>query len=188
MIKVNRIDLLKINIAELKKVEKLSVDGTLNWKEIEVDIGKCRILSPVKVKYEIFSDEDTIILNGTVKTKIEHPCVRCLKPVELEINGKIEAIYLPKSEMKYLKKEEELEELENTIYYSGEELDLTDRIIEAIILEIPMKVLCSEDCKGLCPVCGINLNEHPDHVCEVEENVDPRLEGLLKLKEMLKKQ
>ncbi|MCD6546577.1 MAG: DUF177 domain-containing protein [Thermotogae bacterium] len=178
-------DLLKVDISELKKIEKLVVEGTLDWKEIELDIGKCRILTPVKVKYEMFADGDTMILNGDVKTKIEHPCVRCLKPVELEIYGKMEAIYLPRSEMKYLKKEEELEELENTIYYSGDELDLTDRVIEAIILEVPMKVLCSEDCKGLCPVCGENLNEHPDHVCVIEKDIDPRFQDLLKLKEML---
>jgi len=185
VIKMEKVDLLKVDIGELKKLEKLSVKGQVDWQEIELDIGKCKILSPVNFEYEMFADKDTLILTGKVKTKIEHPCVRCLQPVELEINGKMEAIYLPKSEMKYLKKEEELEELENTIYYSGEELDLTDRVIEAIILEVPMKVLCSDDCKGLCPVCGENLNENPEHVCNTESDIDPRFEELLRLKEML---
>lgn len=63
------------------------------------------------------------------------------------------------------------------------QLDVTDRVREEIILAIPLKILCDPECPGLCPICGIDLNEA---TCDCEEDVlDPRLAELQKLKESL---
>ncbi len=62
------------------------------------------------------------------------------------------------------------------IYYDGEELDITEDIRDMVILSLPMKPLCSDTCKGLCPKCGTNLNEEKCN-CVLEE-IDPRLEKL----------
>jgi uncharacterized protein len=79
-----------------------------------------------------------------------------------------------------LSKTERLKTLDNLIYYDGQTIDLTNRVIETIILSVPEVPLCKEDCKGLCPICGIDLNENPDHSCETEE-IDPRFVTLKKL-------
>ncbi|RKX54229.1 MAG: DUF177 domain-containing protein [Thermotoga sp.] len=184
---MNTVSNVFINLNELRRKKRIHWEGVLDWEKVEVDIGWCKVLKPVEVEFDIWVDGDTIILDGKVRTVIEHPCVRCLEPVNLEINGKMEAVYLPKSEMKKLPKEEELEEIVNIIYYSEGEIDLSERILEAIVVSVPQKVLCSEDCKGLCPICGANLNENPNHECKVEEKeVDPRFEALLELKGKLK--
>lgn len=84
--------------------------------------------------------------------------------------------------------EDELEESQRTItYYSGDEIDLSEPLRENVLLELPMKPLCNEDCEGLCPTCGTNLNEGPCTCAAGEKapvNVDPRL---AKLQELLRK-
>jgi len=65
-------------------------------------------------------------------------------------------------------------------------IDLEERIIEGIVSSTPDVFVCSPDCKGLCPHCGADLNEEPDHKCSYEEEItevtDPRFEKLLKIK------
>ncbi len=161
----------KIDIGVLKKKKRIVLEGIFDLDYLELDMGKMPILEPVKVKIVIARAKDGVAVGGYVRTAIEHPCTRCLTPVRVEINGTIEALYLPES-FQSETKEVELENLRNVIYYKNPVIDLTDRIIEAMVLEVPEQVLCKPDCKGLCPYCGINLNEHPDHVCDKAPKFD----------------
>ncbi|MBI5187527.1 MAG: DUF177 domain-containing protein, partial [Nitrospirae bacterium] len=67
-------------------------------------------------------------------------------------------------------------------FYSGEELELLDLIKEQVMLNLPMKPLCSDSCKGICPQCGTDLNEG-NCGCS-REDIDPRLEVLKRLLEV----
>jgi len=114
-----------------------------------------------------------------VRTRIRMPCSRCLEPVERDLDLESEIIFkeVPRNVPKELNlTEDDLKVIE----YEGGQIDMTDRIREAIILEVPIKPLCSESCKGLCPICGRNLN-HGDCGCEVKV-VDPRWKALEDLK------
>jgi len=71
------------------------------------------------------------------------------------------------------------EDLEFSLY-EGEEVDLGPLIREQVLLALPTRPLCRDDCRGLCPQCGINLN-HAECGCRVE-TFDPRLEALRSLK------
>ncbi len=131
-----------------------------------------------------------IYLEGTSKAKVIHPCDRCLTPVTMDLTGVIEAIYVrkdPKYEgrtLKYKIEETEVDDLANLIYYDEDTLDFSDRIAESILTEIPSKVLCKEDCKGLCPVCGANWNyEKCEHYGKADQyEIDPRFKVLEKYK------
>jgi uncharacterized protein len=81
-------------------------------------------------------------------------CARCLSPVQRVLEGSLENQYrpLPKTSRNLL------DDI-GIGYYSGEYIDLSDGFRESLLLELPAKVLCSEDCAGLCPHCGHNLNE-----------------------------
>ena len=71
---------------------------------------------------------------------------------------------------------DDYEELEETVYYDDDLLDLEDYIYNEVISSLPMKTLCHKDCKGLCPKCGANLNTES---CDcIQEEIDPRLEKL----------
>ncbi|MDD2499121.1 MAG: DUF177 domain-containing protein, partial [Desulfitobacteriaceae bacterium] len=68
---------------------------------------------------------------------------------------------------------------EEIYFYEGDKIDILPQVLQTILLELPMKVLCREDCKGLCPVCGTNLNIKE---CRCErESIDPRLAALKNL-------
>ncbi len=141
----------------------------------------------IKIENENFSFKDSITLNAAVlytgkalnlkgyfKTKIELSCSRCLNSF----------IYLLESDFQEKLQHISSESEEKTLYedyFSGEVFNLAGILREVIILALPLKPVCSSNCKGLCPVCGQNLNT-ANCDCEVID-VDPRLEGLKKLLE-----
>ncbi len=169
--------MLKIKLESLKHEKLMQINETLDWKGIELEGVFYPYDEPVKVHLKAEFLQSRIRISGSVKTVVVHPCDRCLAPVYLKIDGKIDALYLPrKKRPSHFEKSVELTSLDNTFDYDPYEefIDVEDRIVEAILVEIPIKVLCKEDCKGLCPYCGTNLNEHPDHVCEQKtEKVSP---------------
>ena len=167
---------IPVDIGRLKTGTVYRYSGELHWKEVELDIGKCPVVAPIRVQMLYRLDKDGLKVVGTVRTVILCPCSRCLEKFELSIKGRIEAVYRP---IEVLKKhgstEEKLEKLENVVYYSTSVVDLAERVLEAIVVEVPQKPLCKPDCKGLCQYCGKNLNEDPDHECiEKSGIVDPR--------------
>ena len=169
-------------VFEIDKIENnlLKHFSIEEWDEIDTLNDTAKILEPVEVNIEIKRTSKGFDLFGDVKTKLSIKCSRCLKPFEYKVENDILAYYINKEFEKESNKIEHLSSLENTIYYEKDSIDLTDRVIEAIILAVPEKPLCEKNCKGLCSICGENLNENPNHSCEQDE-VDPRLKDLLKL-------
>ncbi|MDO7975606.1 YceD family protein [Oceanotoga teriensis] len=161
-----------------KKIEKSVIIN--DWKTIQLLNEESEILSPIKVDFKVEKVSNGFIANGRINTELKLSCSRCLNEFNYNIESDFEAYYISKDFEKSLSKIEHLNSLDNTIYYDGINIDLTERIIEAIILKVPELPLCKEDCKGLCPNCGIDLNENPNHNCE-EEYVDPRFASLLNL-------
>ena len=117
-------------------------------------------------------DDELLNVNISVSAVVEAECARCLRPVSLEISG--ELMYLYYSHDAGVPEDDEYMPVE--VDYLGRVLDVMPQIEESIYTLIPTKVLCREDCKGLCPVCGKNLNEG---ACTCDnDNTDPRLEAL----------
>jgi uncharacterized protein len=97
------------------------------------------------------------------------PCMRCLEPAEPSVAVDAREVNQPGGG----------EELRSP-YVEGEELDLAAWARDAYALALPVQVVCREDCAGLCPKCGVNLNEDPDHAHEAEP--DPRWAKLRELR------
>ncbi len=99
-----------------------------------------------------------IRIRGQLATCLEASCDRCLGAVQIPVQSDFDLFYRP---MKTIAVEEEIEiptdELEIG-FYSGDGIELADVATEQVILSVPMKVVCKTDCKGLCPVCRVNLN------------------------------
>ncbi len=100
---------------------------------------------------------EAVFIEGKIDAVVETICCRCLESVRLPVNFGFRYTLLPVKES--IKDNEELrtEDLDFG-FYQGEVLDLSPLIYEQIMLQIPMKVLCRDACKGLCPQCGVNLN------------------------------
>jgi uncharacterized protein len=99
--------------------------------------------------------EDSIFVRGTLRTTVRQPCRRCLSPVELKIDETVDFLFADASE--------EGDDVDGEVYTiparGGDELDLTDAVREQVLLNVPQFALCGEECRGLCPTCGANLNE-----------------------------
>ena len=112
--------------------------------------------------------------SGNVQLSIEAPCSRCLKTVKLDLKPEVNLVLTPKESI-----EVEDDDINHETYV-GDEVDISDYLREQIAMSLPLKVVCSENCKGLCPSCGVNLN---DETCECDsQKIDPRLAVLKNLK------
>jgi uncharacterized protein len=135
-----------------------------------------RIVTPSDLAFEIHKDKDRFRLIGTVAAELELPCCRCLEPFRLPIAASFDVRYLPASEVSAdVEREVNGEDLE-TSYYRNDAIDLNELLREQFYLALPMKPLCSEDCRGLCAQCGTNLNEGTCDCVSVWD--DPRLAAL----------
>ncbi len=124
----------------------------------------------VEVKCSLKKIRETVMIEGELETFVNTNCCRCLEPTSIAVKNGFRYILMPANN-KRLSEEMELcaEDLEFG-YYEGDFIDLDPIIYEQIILPIPMKVLCQESCKGLCPHCGINLNMASCH-CHIANTI-----------------
>jgi uncharacterized protein len=124
-----------------------------------------------------------IRIQGELATTVEVGCARCLEPVTRELERNFELLYRPRG-VDAGREEISVTQAEAEIgYYVGEGVELKDILREQILLALPMKVVCGEECKGLCPSCGQNLNQG---ACGCAAAVaDPRWQALQGLKEKL---
>jgi uncharacterized protein len=129
--------------------------------------------------FDIHKDKEKFRLEGTARTELELSCSRCLEPFGMSIDAPFDLRYLPASEMSSeVDREVQDDDLE-TSYYRDDQIDLNELLREQFYLALPMKPLCRDDCKGLCPQCGTNLNTE---TCDcAAEWVDPRLAALKNL-------
>lgn len=139
-----------------------------------------RVVAPVELAFDIFKDQDQFRLVGGVKTTLELPCSRCLEPFTLPVASAFDLRYQPHTANTGEGEREVEEDDLTTAFYEHEEIDLGQLMREQFYLVLPMKPLCRDDCKGLCAVCGTNLNRGS---CECTRSwEDPRLAALRELR------
>lgn len=123
---------------------------------------------------EIWNTGDEFLVRARIGGEALVQCSRCLTPFTLPVRVRFEEEFL-EGEPPVDEADDDLEADCTVTYFHGDAIDLTDAIRENILLELPMKPLCQEDCKGLCPTCGTNLNESTCGCADVTTVVDPRL-------------
>jgi uncharacterized protein len=123
--------------------------------------------------------KETVFIEGTIDTTIEVPCCRCLETTHLPVSSSFKYTFAPLPEHPQEELELSAEDLDFA-YYEDDMIDIDSLIFEQVMLQMPIKPLCSENCKGLCPRCGINLNV-TSCGCQTEV-LDERLAVLKKLK------
>jgi uncharacterized protein len=129
-------------------------------------------------------DGRTVHVRGRLESSVEIDCSRCLEGYALALGQELDLFYLPRPAGQDEAQEEEVELTDRDVvvgYYDGDQLDLGEVVREQIILGLPLKPLCREDCRGLCPTCGRNRNASACGCPPLEEPGDPRFEALRKL-------
>ena len=157
-----------------------SFSRTFQPQEVGDEGEAYRIVAPVEVAFDVHKDKDKFRLVGHVKTELELSCSRCLEPFRFPVDADFDLRFLPASEM-VTEDEREVPEADlGTSYYRDDKIDLNELLREQFYLALPMKPLCREECKGLCPQCGTNLNTGTCDCSPVWE--DPRLAPLKDLR------
>jgi len=142
--------------------------------------GRAQLVQEHEGRHKTIED---IRLQGDLSTRLELACARCLDPVVQDVARKFDLLYRPqgidagKEEMSITAVEAEVS------YYQGDGLLLEDALREQVLLALPLRAICREDCKGLCPHCGKNLNLEPCSCAEPHE--DPRWSALKDIREKL---
>ncbi|HEX2202201.1 MAG TPA: DUF177 domain-containing protein [Longimicrobium sp.] len=111
--------------------------------------------SPLSVDLTARSVGEGVLVRGTLRGAVRTACRRCLAPVEQDVDAEVDLLFMAPTG-------EEGEEEDGEVYplpARGDDLDLTDAVREQVLLAVPQYALCQEECRGLCPSCGANLNE-----------------------------
>ena len=164
---------MQIRLQELATMPgyRAQFDYTIDLSQEEVGF-EFPFRQPVRLEGEVSDDAGAITLSATVYAHVTTRCARCGKPVEYDKETDVEFLLV-----KELEGEEE--DLRDDVYLvESDVVELDDILIPELILDMEMAVVCDEDCKGLCPKCGKNLNQG-ECGCVVKE-VDPRLAVLQK--------
>jgi uncharacterized protein len=145
-------DELKIKLVSLKEGENpLHLEG----KGTELDLpGEVVLTSPLRIDGSLVKLNTQLILKTEIRVSLEAECSRCLKSFQQSLQIPLERYYQIGGEAEVPGEENEL----ISISESQQDIDLKDTIREVIMLGIPIKPLCREECGGLCPECGADLN------------------------------
>ena len=139
-----------------------------------------RVTEPVKGFCELaLLAEDCVRVRGEVKTELTVTCSRCLSSFSRSVEKHFDLVYVPDPpveggddiNLKY-------DDLE-VGFYRDDRIDLSSVMLEPILIDLPMKMVCDPDCKGLCDQCGINLNTSS---CTCEPTTDTRWQALAEFK------
>lgn len=113
--------------------------------------------SPIELDLRLESVSEGVLVTGVADVHLHGECARCLTPIEQEREVDIQELFV------YEDRQLEEESEEDVARMEGELLDLEPTLRDAVVLDLPFRPLCREDCAGLCQECGANLNDDPDH-------------------------
>lgn len=146
--------MLNLNLSEVAR-EEVQVRGEIPADDPVWNDTELTLIEPLRVEGTARSVGEGALVRGQIRTKLSIPCRRCLVSMETDIDETVDLLFEP------LDPEEE-EELEGEVYPlpgRGDVLDLTEPLREQLLLVAPRFVVCTEECRGLCPQCGANRNE-----------------------------
>jgi uncharacterized protein len=164
------------------EVENLTEAGepfshTYGPQEVELDEEGARVTSETAVTGRARRKGEEVRLRGTIRTEVELSCARCLAPKPTPLEVEFDTSFIPQSAAaRETENVELLPENMGLAAFEGDAVDLDELVREQIVLALPTRHLCREDCKGLCPTCGADLNAEQCS-CQTGE-VDPRWSAL----------
>ena len=150
-----------LSIKEME-VRKVRFDETFPPGEIDFSGAEVRQASPLHaegVAELLANTEGEVRIKGRLTVTLESECDRCLAQAQFPLDTAFDLFYRPSNTLD-VEEEVAIDEGEAEMgFYEGDGLELNDVLREYVLLALPMQRVCSEDCKGICPVCGQNRNQ-----------------------------
>lgn len=180
-IRLQDLELRKLDFREEFQPGSIDLGAEVHHVTPVTTSGRAEIVEERHGRHEVVKD---IRLVGNFATRLGLLCARCVEPVSHDVARDFDLLYRPLGADRKAD-EVSITEAETEIgYYQGEGLMLEDVLREQILLAVPLKTVCSEACRGLCPQCGKNLNTES---CNCEHGIkDPRWAALNEIRERLK--
>jgi len=154
-----------------------------NWLDERLNrdpVRNFRFLETITVHLHLSLSGRTLLVKSRMETKVEGKCARCLEPYAQPLSSEYHTSFKPKPNLPLAEELELSREDLETDFYEGDEVDVTSLVQDQVLLAVPPKGLCSEECRGLCSRCGKNLNRE---VCQCKNGeTDPRFAILKKLR------
>lgn len=173
-----------VDLADLG-TDFLSLGGKFMPGDIDFSGDDVRQAGPLDWSLSVELKGGGARLVGQLRTAIRLACVRCVEPIDRELRREFDLFFEAREAELFSGNEEvELEDADtSTAFLAGTELLLDEVVHEQVVLAVPMKPLCKEDCKGLCSTCGMNLN---DGECDCQRRrVNPAFAPLIEFKKNL---
>ncbi|GAC1446408.1 MAG: DUF177 domain-containing protein [Pyrinomonadaceae bacterium] len=167
------------------EVEKLPEAGASFIRDyasgdLALEDERARLSEPLHAVFHARRKRNECEIEGVMQGKLKAECDRCLGAAQFPVDAKFQVTYTPSDAHADTEAHElHAEDLTRVIYENGV-IDLDELAREQVLLELPTRILCREDCKGLCPACGANLNEGACN-CPTKD-VDSRWSALAALK------
>lgn len=182
LIKIKDLELRKLAFDETFAPGVVDLGEDLEQKSLLKAEGSAELIRENRGSRTVVED---IRLVGTLSTRVEVRCARCLEPVENKVAESFDLLYRPLG-VDARGDDASIGKAETEIgYYQGEGLLLEDVLKEQVLLALPVKQVCRPDCKGLCPHCGRNLNLE---TCECAATLpDPRWSALEDIRKKLER-
>lgn len=161
---------MKVDLSSVIKVTgaEVKLSSTVGFGDAEFLGETYRFIEPLKVEGRVYNNGQSLTLEANVSGRMVTECARCLDEVEADVEFSVHELLS--------QREEGADEDEDIILFDGYEIELDDIIADHFLMNISGRYLCSDNCKGLCPVCGQNLN-HGECDCD-NEYIDPRWQAL----------
>lgn len=140
---------------------------------------RVRLTEPAAVTGKVRLAGNEVFVNGHVDTCAQVECDRCLKEIELPVNADFALEYITGSDYESSAVAELTEAEMSVSVFDGEAIDVDEIVKEQILLAVPTRMLCREDCRGICPECGTDRNTG-ECTC-VTDDIDPRWAALKNL-------
>ena len=163
--------------------DEIVVKGEVETSRFKRTQDSIAFLSPLRYELTVKKFGTNVRISGPVKGQLSLLCGRCLEQFSYSVDSRLDIELAPRKE------EPQAQDMELTIdemdveYFEGDEIDLDPRVYEEIMLDIPIKALCSEACEGICPECGQNRNAK-ECACDrsggsvLGEKLKPLLKGI----------
>lgn len=148
---------MNVAVAKISEDEGLSLQYVYPEGEPALDGGEASLIGRCELNLQASRAGDEVELIGSVNAIVRFECDRCLRPLSVPVAQSFDLLYVPPLKAG---DEKELGADDLSIgFYHGGAIDLDDVVREQVELALPMTRLCAEQCQGLCPDCGVNLNE-----------------------------
>lgn len=172
---------LELDISRVRSVKGSEEHYHLETAVFDFMDEDWQLAKPLVIDAEISHQDKILYLKGHANTAVKGICSRCLEQVVVPVECSFAEQLLYTKDVSLFSHLAVGEVEEKYFIYDNDTLEITDIIRESILAVLPLKILCKDDCRGLCPKCGKNLNQGQCD-CDLHE-VDPRLAILAKLKE-----